>query len=369
MIDSDTDLDMPPLTSVSDSSESESDTDSKSDEDGVPGHSVFQLPPPEEMVQRDEGQGVSTSTYLPTDMPFETSLLPEIWEEPSTPGIVILSETMMTSKPSGIEMYIEDQELHQELVLRAAKASIMLLEYTDSIYSSETSKSESDEDDEEHAPLILNDLLQANIKNSHYAVEMPYEPYYYACRMSESNQYGANSTLSYLIRRHDDHQRHAWHFKILENGIIPSHIFHHVNNPLEYAVVDVFQEIRDNSPLELEDNSLLAAGNALYDELRGHDEWKIAMLGIKIYRLMCKMDMNWNHWVHGDAQPSPSELDQIQRQLFLAHDGWQVPKEFEDWKDKFITRDVSDSCAGRHIMKPDEEDMPEGLIPHGIVFA
>ncbi len=88
------------------------------------------------------------------------------------------------------------------------------------------------------------------------------------------------------------------------------------------------------------------------------------MLGIKIYRFMHKMDVNWNHWVHGDAWPSPSELDQIQQQLFLAHNGWQVPEEFEDWKDKFVTQDILDSCAGRHIMKPDEEDiMRKGSFP------
>ncbi len=68
--DSDSDYDMPPLTSVSNSSESEeeSDTDSKTDEDRVPGHSIFQLQSPEETVQRDEGQGVLTSTYLPAGM-------------------------------------------------------------------------------------------------------------------------------------------------------------------------------------------------------------------------------------------------------------------------------------------------------------
>ncbi len=138
-------------------------------------------------------------------MPFETSSLPEIWEEPSMPGIVVPSETMITSEPSGIEMSIDDrditmedvnkkervliEELHQELMLQAAKvgklicrlyqanpvslqASIMLPEYTDSIYSLDTSESESNEDEEEHAPLILNNLLWANIKNSYYTVEM-----------------------------------------------------------------------------------------------------------------------------------------------------------------------------------------------------
>ncbi|KAK0239387.1 hypothetical protein EDD85DRAFT_787678 [Armillaria nabsnona] len=466
--DSDTDQDMLPLTRVSNSSESddESDMDSETDEEGVPGRSVFQLHSPEETARRDEGQGMLTSTYLPAgppsamavtqspllfrpatpmpegmycppplptnqntntllcgcqphvyltciDMPFETSSLPEIREEP---GIVVPSKIMMPSKPDGIKMYIEDhnitmqdvnkeegvfmEELHQELMLRAAKvgkfisrlyhansvsrqASVMLPEYTDSIYSSDTSESESDEDDEEHAPLILNDLLWANIKNSHYVVEtvrlsaktverlqqQPYEPYYYACQMSESDQYGANSTLSYLICRHDDHRRNAWHYEVLENSTIPSHVFHHVDNPLEYAVVDVFRGIRDNSTLDPEDNSLLAAGNTLYDELRGHDEWKIAMLGIKIYGFMHKMDVNWNHWVHSDARFSPSELDQIQQQILLAHHGWHVPEEFKDWKDEFVTREVSDNCAGRHIMKPDEEDiMLEGLIPRGILL-
>ncbi len=143
------------------------------------------------------------------------------------------------------------------------------------------SESKSNDNEEEHALLILNDLLRANIKNSHYVVVMvhlstkteeklqqqPYKPYYYACQMSESNQYGANSALSYLICRHDDHCHNAWHYEVLENGTIPSHIFHHVDNPLEYTIVNVFQGIQDDSLLDPEDNSLLAAGNALYDKL------------------------------------------------------------------------------------------------------
>lgn len=39
------------------------------------------------------------------------------------------------------------------------QAKIMLPEYMDSISSSDMSESESSEDDEEHAPLILNNLL------------------------------------------------------------------------------------------------------------------------------------------------------------------------------------------------------------------
>ncbi|PBK85963.1 hypothetical protein ARMGADRAFT_1035944 [Armillaria gallica] len=205
-------------------------------------------------------------------MPFKTSLLPETQEEP---GIVVPSEIMMPSEPRGIEMYIEDCDVTMQDINKDEQANVMLPEFTDSVYSSDMSKSESDKEDKEHAPLILDDLLRANIKNSHYVVE--------TCN--------------------------AWHFEVLENGTIPSHVFHHVDNPLEYAVVNVFQGIRDNSPLEPEDNR--------------HDEWKITMLGIKIYGLMRKMDMSWNHWVHGDMHPSPSELDQIQQQLFLAHDGWQ----------------------------------------------
>ncbi|KAK0429604.1 hypothetical protein EV421DRAFT_1914363 [Armillaria borealis] len=53
-----------------------------------------------------------------------------------------------------------------------ASANIMLPEYVDSISSSNMSESESNEDYKEHTPLILNGLLQANLKNSHYVLEM-----------------------------------------------------------------------------------------------------------------------------------------------------------------------------------------------------
>ncbi|SJL17806.1 uncharacterized protein ARMOST_21368 [Armillaria ostoyae] len=273
------------------------------------------------------------------DMPFKSPSLTELRVEPNETGFIVPSEVMMPSEPRGISLYMEDRDvlmqdvnkeervmiekLHQDLVLRAAKASVTLPACEDSISSSDTSESESDDDEEEHAPLILNDLLRANLKNSHYVVEtvrlsaktakklqqQPYEPYYYACRTSESNQYGANSALSYLIRRHDDHLRNAWHYEVLENGTIPAHVFHHVDNPLEYAVVEVFHGIRDNSPLYAEDNSLLSTEHNLYDGLHGHDEWKIAMLGIKIYGFMWKMDVCWDHWVHGEMLLPPDELD------------------------------------------------------------
>ncbi len=82
--DSDMDHDMPPLISVSDNSESdeESKTDSKTDEDGVPGRSIFQLQAPEETAQRDEGQEISISNYLPAGMQkdifnYATQLTPQ----------------------------------------------------------------------------------------------------------------------------------------------------------------------------------------------------------------------------------------------------------------------------------------------------
>lgn len=106
-----------------------------------------------------------------------------------------------------------------------------------------------------------------------------YKPYYYACWMSESNKYRANSTLSYHIYQYDDHLHKAWHYEVLENGTIPAH----VDNLLEYSIVEVFCRIHDNSTLYSEDNSLLPAGHILYDEVRGHDEWKITVLSVKIH--------------------------------------------------------------------------------------
>ncbi|SJL18085.1 uncharacterized protein ARMOST_21657 [Armillaria ostoyae] len=324
------------------------------------------------------------------DMPFESPSLTEIKIKPDETRVIVPSEVMMPIEPCGIELYTEDhdvrmddvnkeervliEELQQELVLRAAKTNIMLPEYVDSISSSDMSESESDEDYEEHTPLKLSDLLWANLKNSHYVLEtvhlstktaerlreQPYEPYYYV----------ANSALSYLIQRHNDHLREACHYEVLENGTIPAHVFHHVDNPLEYAVVEMFRGIRGNSPLYSEDNSLLSAGHTLYDGLRGHDEWKIAVLGVKIHRFMRTMDVRWNHWEQGDVQLPLDELDRIQQHISLAHEGWHMPGAFEAWQEDFEIRDISDSCAKRRIMRPDsEEDRPEELVPRGIVFT
>ncbi len=292
------------------------------------------------------------------------------------------------------------EELHQDLVLWAAKvgeiksrkcltdpalsqANIVLPEYVDSISSSDMSESKSNEDNEEHAPLILNDLLRINFKNLHYAVEtvrlsakmmeklqqQPYKPYYYACRTSKSNRYGANSPLSYHIQRHDNHLHKAWHYEVLENGTIPAHVFHHIDNPLEYSIVEVFCGIRNNSPLNSEDNSLLSAGHALYNEVQGHDEWKIAILGVKIHRFMQTLEVSWDDWVNGDIQLPPDELDHIQQRIFLAHEGWHMPDAFEAWREDFEIRNAFNSCTEKCIMKPEEEDGLEVLIPQGIVFA
>ncbi|PBK85258.1 hypothetical protein ARMGADRAFT_1087710 [Armillaria gallica] len=119
--------------------------------------------------------------YLPhvyltcIDMPFKSPSLAELKVQPSKPHTIIPSEIMMSDEPQRFELYVEDcdvtmddvnkqecvliEELHQDLVLQAAKANIMLPEYMDSISSSDMSESESEEDNEEHVPLILNDLL------------------------------------------------------------------------------------------------------------------------------------------------------------------------------------------------------------------
>lgn len=198
----------------------------------------------------------------------------------------------------------------------------------------------------------------------------PYEPYYYACKTNEHNEYRENSALSYLIRRHDDHLRGAWHYEVLENGTIPLHVFHHVDNPLEYTIVKAFRGIKDNSPLCLEDNSLISVGHKLYDGLRGHDEWKIAMLGVKIHSFICWLDVQWEHWVQGDMLLHEEALDRVREHIFLAHHKWRANGDYEEWKAAFEVREGLDNCRERRIGKPDrDENRPEGLMPHAIVLA
>ncbi|KAK0183756.1 hypothetical protein F5146DRAFT_1147170 [Armillaria mellea] len=345
--DSDSDQDMPPLTSVSNSSEGEegSETDSPSLTTTNTQSSLLFWPPtpiPEgsqypsssSVDQEMHGSPCQSHSHVYLtcmDSSFQSPTLSDTKIESGEPRTNVLSEARIADKTHGLKRYTEDRdvimddmnprepeqtkEVQRDLVLQAAKqASLTPPDYAESDSSSETSKSKS-EDEFEHAPLLLNDLLWANLKNLHYVVEtvclstktserlqqQPYEPYYYECCTSKSNQYRANSALSYLIRRHDDHLRNAWHYEVLENGTIPEHVFHHVNNPLEYSVVEIFWGIRDNSPLYSEDNSLLSAEHPLYDGLWGHDEWKIAMLGTKIYGYMRKMDVCWEHWMQAEV--------------------------------------------------------------------
>ncbi len=68
--ESDSDKDMPPLTSVSDSSESDKDseTESEGDKDGIPGRGVFQLQTLDSVAGKKDGETRTDSSSLSVGM-------------------------------------------------------------------------------------------------------------------------------------------------------------------------------------------------------------------------------------------------------------------------------------------------------------
>ncbi|KAK0462391.1 uncharacterized protein EV420DRAFT_1639608 [Desarmillaria tabescens] len=185
---------------------------------------------------------------------------------------------------------------------------------------------------EAYTPMSLDELKRANLQATYYSVESVrvreqtlsqltdklYSPRYYACQTTETDSYGNNSALTYILQRHDDYWHQPSEFLPLENGPLYPSPYNREDHPFCHNIAHHYQGRKDNSPLLAEFNGLLPTTHEKYGPIVGSEEYKIAKVGIKIYELMRDLEVKVEDWRHGYANCTQQHIKHNRSCIYTA---------------------------------------------------